>query len=409
MKKLIFGVVISLFAIAPVASAAGLTQQQIDAILGLLRSFGADTTVVANVESALTGKTVPAVPAAWCHTFNTNLRIGDQGGDTEALHKIFNLENIIGANPIHPDSDNFRDTFGEDTASAVVGFQEKYKSEILTPVGLAHGTGYVGPATRKKLNQLYGCGIKVVTPPIACTQEAKLCPDGSYVSRTGPKCEFAACPGQGGNQPPVIGEISGPTGLGVGETGTWTIKASDSEKGNLAYDVCWGDNSCGMLGGFGQAYDGRTRAQSATFQHAYQSVGTYTATFTVTDDSAQTVRSSITVKVGQQNSLPSIKVLSPNGGEQYIQNSSINLVWSQNYYGEYLDAMLYSPVSGNVYSIKVNGSDGKNSFLLPSNWTNILPGQYKITLCDNSKDSPTVPGKPLCDSSDASFSIVVAQ
>ncbi len=29
---------------------------------------------------------------------------------------------------------------------------------------------------------------------IFCTQEAKLCPDGSYVGRTGPKCEFAACP-----------------------------------------------------------------------------------------------------------------------------------------------------------------------------------------------------------------------
>lgn len=28
-----------------------------------------------------------------------------------------------------------------------------------------------------------------------CTQEAKQCPDGSYVSRTGPNCEFAACPG----------------------------------------------------------------------------------------------------------------------------------------------------------------------------------------------------------------------
>ena len=27
-----------------------------------------------------------------------------------------------------------------------------------------------------------------------CTQDAKLCPDGSYVSRTGPNCEFAPCP-----------------------------------------------------------------------------------------------------------------------------------------------------------------------------------------------------------------------
>ena len=30
--------------------------------------------------------------------------------------------------------------------------------------------------------------------PTACTQEAKLCPDGSSVGRQGPDCEFAACP-----------------------------------------------------------------------------------------------------------------------------------------------------------------------------------------------------------------------
>lgn len=29
---------------------------------------------------------------------------------------------------------------------------------------------------------------------IACTEEAKLCPDGSAVGRTGPHCAFAACP-----------------------------------------------------------------------------------------------------------------------------------------------------------------------------------------------------------------------
>src|SRR5262245_30310484 len=28
----------------------------------------------------------------------------------------------------------------------------------------------------------------------SCTMEAKLCPDGSYVSRTGPNCEFTECP-----------------------------------------------------------------------------------------------------------------------------------------------------------------------------------------------------------------------
>jgi hypothetical protein len=33
--------------------------------------------------------------------------------------------------------------------------------------------------------------------PVACTMEAKQCPDGSYVGRTGPACEFAACPDGG--------------------------------------------------------------------------------------------------------------------------------------------------------------------------------------------------------------------
>ncbi|MFH1392973.1 MAG: Gmad2 immunoglobulin-like domain-containing protein [Patescibacteria group bacterium] len=31
-------------------------------------------------------------------------------------------------------------------------------------------------------------------PATACTQEAKQCPDGSYVGRTGPNCEFTPCP-----------------------------------------------------------------------------------------------------------------------------------------------------------------------------------------------------------------------
>jgi hypothetical protein len=30
--------------------------------------------------------------------------------------------------------------------------------------------------------------------PVACTLEAKICPDGSSVGRTGPNCEFAPCP-----------------------------------------------------------------------------------------------------------------------------------------------------------------------------------------------------------------------
>lgn len=30
--------------------------------------------------------------------------------------------------------------------------------------------------------------------PIACTEDAKICPDGSSVGRSGPSCDFAECP-----------------------------------------------------------------------------------------------------------------------------------------------------------------------------------------------------------------------
>lgn len=50
---------------------------------------------------------------------------------------------------------------------------------------------------------VFGMGKKAEAPilgnidegsQIVCTMEAKLCPNGSYVGRTGPKCEFTACP-----------------------------------------------------------------------------------------------------------------------------------------------------------------------------------------------------------------------
>lgn len=38
--------------------------------------------------------------------------------------------------------------------------------------------------------------VPITEKPVACTMEAKLCPDGSAVGRTGPNCEFAPCPKQ---------------------------------------------------------------------------------------------------------------------------------------------------------------------------------------------------------------------
>jgi len=46
------------------------------------------------------------------------------------------------------------------------------------PINPPEDTGNTGPQDSKT----------------ACTQEAKLCPDGSSVGRTGQSCEFAPCP-----------------------------------------------------------------------------------------------------------------------------------------------------------------------------------------------------------------------
>lgn len=34
----------------------------------------------------------------------------------------------------------------------------------------------------------------IVLEPVGCTEEAKMCPDGSSVARSGPECAFAECP-----------------------------------------------------------------------------------------------------------------------------------------------------------------------------------------------------------------------
>jgi hypothetical protein len=100
-----------------------------------------------------------AKPVTWCHDFNVNLKIGDSGSEVEALQTALEKEGF----DVSKDPKGY---FGEYTASAVVGFQEKYKDEILSPWGLTHGTGFVGRTTRAKLNKLYGC--EVVLQP-ACT------------------------------------------------------------------------------------------------------------------------------------------------------------------------------------------------------------------------------------------------
>ncbi len=65
---------------------------------------------------------------------------------------------------------------------------------ILGVVAIVVGYSMFGSS---KLSPANGTPTPVVTAtqsPVACTQEAKICPDGSSVGRVGPNCEFAQCP-----------------------------------------------------------------------------------------------------------------------------------------------------------------------------------------------------------------------
>ena len=78
--------------------------------------------------------------------WDRNLAIGMRGEDVKALQEILIKEGVwsrpdIGASGY----------FGSITKDALIKFQEKYKEEILEPLGLEKGTGFFGPSTRSFL------------------------------------------------------------------------------------------------------------------------------------------------------------------------------------------------------------------------------------------------------------------
>jgi peptidoglycan hydrolase-like protein with peptidoglycan-binding domain len=77
--------------------------------------------------------------------FNKNLGFGDRNSDVIELQKRLTNEGLFTASTTG--------YFGTTTKNAVIKYQEKYTSEILAPLGLTKGTGFVGIHTRGKLNQ----------------------------------------------------------------------------------------------------------------------------------------------------------------------------------------------------------------------------------------------------------------
>ncbi|MBU4536915.1 peptidoglycan-binding protein [Patescibacteria group bacterium] len=118
---------------------------QISSLLAMISSLQAQLTTMGG------GTTTTGVS----YNFTKNLSQGDSGADVLNLQKVLNMsaDTQIAASGVGSVG-NETEYFGGLTKAAVIKFQNKYMSEILTPVGLTAGTGYVGASTRAKLNTL---------------------------------------------------------------------------------------------------------------------------------------------------------------------------------------------------------------------------------------------------------------
>lgn len=91
---------------------------------------------------------------------------------------------------------------------------------------------------------------------------------------------------------PVITSLDGNKTVVAGATETVTINAYDPKNGSLTYKADWGDSGSMMRAAAETPF-----TQTASFSHIYDTAGTYTATFTASNEAGKTATSTMTIKV----------------------------------------------------------------------------------------------------------------
>ncbi len=144
-------------------------QAEIDRITALINQLQAELTK----KPTAVAPTVSGIPASF--KFKVNLKLGMVSDDIKYLQIVLNSDpdtKIANSGAGSPGQETTK--FGSLTKTAVIKFQEKYASDVLTPSGLTKGTGLVGSATIAKLNAILAAGVSIpeISAPVTPTPQA---------------------------------------------------------------------------------------------------------------------------------------------------------------------------------------------------------------------------------------------
>jgi hypothetical protein len=160
-------------------------QAQIESLLATIAALQAQLTALQTGSSVSSSGVCP-------YTWTRNLTVGSTGTDVMKLQQFLNSDSAtLLASSGAGSPGNETEYFGPITKSAVIKFQEKYAADVLTPVGLSAGTGYVGPSTRAKLNSLCVSTPPPPPPAAACSDGVDNDNDGLTDYPNDPECTSA--------------------------------------------------------------------------------------------------------------------------------------------------------------------------------------------------------------------------